>query len=159
MCVSAGVWGVATALPVVEPRIQCHYFPDAPRIIQHYGEVFFIKLHPHGSRNMECMGINWVMLQVWVSLSHFLWNTFCKGLYMEYHRNLTNTSWVDGWMDMVTTQGVHFSTSPRMPKKYNPLLIQCHPHYMWPHTFPLNLVSVFHSLGLRTYLSKSEALC
>jgi len=31
MYVSAGVWGVATALPVVEPRIQCHYFPDAPR--------------------------------------------------------------------------------------------------------------------------------
>jgi hypothetical protein len=22
---------VATALPVVEPRIQCHYFPDTPR--------------------------------------------------------------------------------------------------------------------------------
>jgi len=21
---------LATALPVVEPRIQCHYFPDAP---------------------------------------------------------------------------------------------------------------------------------
>jgi len=32
MYVSAGVWGVATALPVVEPRIQCHYFPDTPRI-------------------------------------------------------------------------------------------------------------------------------
>ena len=31
MYVSAGVWGVATALPVVEPRIQCHYFPDTPR--------------------------------------------------------------------------------------------------------------------------------
>ena len=23
---------MATALPVVEPRIQCHYFPDTPRI-------------------------------------------------------------------------------------------------------------------------------
>jgi hypothetical protein len=30
MYVSAGVWGVATALSVVEPRVQCHYFPDAP---------------------------------------------------------------------------------------------------------------------------------
>jgi hypothetical protein len=32
MYVSAGVWGVATALPVVELRIQCHYFSDAPCI-------------------------------------------------------------------------------------------------------------------------------
>ena len=30
MYFSAGVWGVATALPVVEPRIRCHYFPDTP---------------------------------------------------------------------------------------------------------------------------------
>jgi len=31
MYVSAGIWGVATALPVVEPHIQCYYFPDTPR--------------------------------------------------------------------------------------------------------------------------------
>jgi hypothetical protein len=30
MYVTAGVWGVATVLPVVDPRIQSHYFLDQP---------------------------------------------------------------------------------------------------------------------------------
>jgi uncharacterized protein involved in tellurium resistance len=36
MYVSAGVRVVATALPVVEPRILCNYFPDAPRVRHKY---------------------------------------------------------------------------------------------------------------------------
>ena len=42
MYVSAGVWGVATALPVVEPRIQCHYFPDTPRTSSIWLYVYWI---------------------------------------------------------------------------------------------------------------------
>jgi hypothetical protein len=39
MYVSAGVGGVARALSVVEPRIQCHYFPDAPRRIKRVSQT------------------------------------------------------------------------------------------------------------------------
>jgi len=71
MYVSAGVWGVATALPVVEPRIQCHYFPDAPRMlycVTLLGDVFhqhaFVRwLRKKDQFSQKCL---WSQLEVTV---------------------------------------------------------------------------------------------
>jgi hypothetical protein len=38
MYVSAGVTGMATVLPVLEPRVQSHYFLDQPCTLRHTTE-------------------------------------------------------------------------------------------------------------------------
>ena len=77
MYVSASVWGVATALPVVEPRIQCHYFPDTPRMCLKRNALYYLTFQFEVPIPMAARSKAWVYGR---SLAEIVGSNHAKGM-------------------------------------------------------------------------------